>query len=248
MIYAGWDQSLNHGALVVFSEEGRLLGWRLLVSSESYAKSREYATSLPRSVTQSKLASAAVREQRRLVFLRDWFRQSRDWLSHLALETGDDVCLVVEDYATGAARKAHQLGEVGGQLRTVLLGEPWVWPTAGARVRLLHPQTVKKLGAGKGTADKDDMFQAAIELLDEADTHLFDGTVCHNDDTRGDLADAVCMAFIARIEHRLREGVLTMSQLTRPMREAMLHVTPNQPDPIVTRDYLTYAEVSQCYA
>lgn len=80
--------------------------------------------------------------------------------------------VVIEGYSMGTARQqshAHALGELGGVVRVALFerGVPFVD---------VPPATMKKLATGKGNANKDEVFAAAIRRLgytgtskDEAD-------------------------------------------------------------------------------
>ena len=238
MLFAGWDQSIAHGAVVVLNDEGRVVGHRAIISSGvQFAAARDHVTCMPRRIRDGK-ERKDVREVRRLDFLRMWFLDTKQWLAELALEAGDDLILTVEDYAYGAAQGAHQTGEVGGLLRWSLwCGDEWVWPDGGPRVRLLDPSSVKIFATDDGSAGKLEMLAAAAGLLVEADPCLEDGP------TQEDSADAVCLAAIGRVEHFVRLGEIPLSTLPRGQRRVFLRTTKAHPVNLLERPYLRWRDV-----
>lgn len=75
-------------------------------------------------------------------------------LEHLPIK----VLVVLEGYAYGRNNQAHQLGELGGVIRTMLwnLHVPYV---------VVPPATLKKYATGKGNAGKEEVLAAAIRRL-----------------------------------------------------------------------------------
>lgn len=239
MLFAGWDQSLTHGALVVLDEDRLVRGHRALISGGvNFAKTREHIAIMPPTIRRESRRDVMV--ARRLNFLREWFLGSKEWLAMLAVETGEDLILVIEDYAYDAKRGAHQIGEAGGLLRQVVHGdEPWLWPEGGPRVRLHDPSSVKIFATDNGRAEKSDMLAAAYRILaDPEDLVLEPGPA------QEDTADAICLAEAGRIEWLLREGELTHQHLTAQQRRMVNRTSKAHPVNLLDRPYLRWVDVN----
>lgn len=76
---------------------------------------------------------------------------------HLTTTTHAQL-VAIEGYAFARPNQAHQIGELGGVLRTTL----WARNTPYIEV---PPKTIKKYATGKGNADKDAVLAAAIRRL-----------------------------------------------------------------------------------
>ncbi len=66
------------------------------------------------------------------------------------------VGAVVEGYAFGAAHKAHDIGELGGVVRTMLF-------EGGVPFALVPPPTLKKFATGAGNAPKDTVLMQVLK-------------------------------------------------------------------------------------
>lgn len=74
----------------------------------------------------------------RLIYIRDYIKQ---------VSQGADL-IVIEGYAFARANQAHQIGELGGVLRTM-------FHEMGLKVLEVAPAAVKKFATGKGNATKE---------------------------------------------------------------------------------------------
>lgn len=93
----------------------------------------------------------------RLIVIRDAVRAALD-----VHEWAPDL-VVIEGYAFGRPKQAHQVGELGGVVRVALREEQDEFPHMGWCV--VPPAKLKKFATGKGTADKTAMVVAARERL-----------------------------------------------------------------------------------
>ena len=66
------------------------------------------------------------------------------------------VVAVIEGYAFGAAHKAHDIGELGGVVRTMLFED-------GVPFALVPPPTLKKFATGAGNAPKDNVLMQVLK-------------------------------------------------------------------------------------
>jgi hypothetical protein len=117
----------------------------------------------------------------------------------------------IEDYALDLAQGAHQLGELGGLARIMLMIHE-------VPFRLHEPQTVKMFTAHNGNAGKNQMEKAARERwgidfrdynqpIKEGAKKGQDTEVCE------DLSDALSVAKLVWAEVQIRRGDLTMDML-----------------------------------
>jgi len=71
----------------------------------------------------------------------------------------DQPVLVIENYSHASKFQAHQLGELGGVIRTRLLEE-------GVPFYLISPNTLKMLATGKGNASKEAVGYEAVKRFE----------------------------------------------------------------------------------
>lgn len=71
--------------------------------------------------------------------------------------------VVIEGYAFGRPNQAHQLGELGGLVKTVL------W-RRGRKFFLMPPAKVKKFATNNGGAAKEQVLAAAVRMASEIET------------------------------------------------------------------------------
>jgi Holliday junction resolvasome RuvABC endonuclease subunit len=114
-------------------EELRVLGIDPSLSSTGYAY--RYASEL----YTGRIDTGKLRGPQRLVYVREQIAQ--------VLDAAQPQLIVYEDYAFGAKQGAHQLGELGGVVKTML------WER-GIDVLLVSPTCLKKTFTGRGNADR----------------------------------------------------------------------------------------------
>jgi len=107
------------------------------------------------------------------------------WIQY---HTGNNVSVWIEDYAFAARGKVFHIGENAGLLKHKL------W-RAGIELHVVPPTVVKKFAAGKGNADKDDMYKAFSGRTNTNLVKSFGSKMKSVGSPFGDLADAF---FIAR--------------------------------------------------
>lgn len=222
---AGWDQALNHAALVVLDEQGEILGWWCVCQKAIEAKrAKGHGIQIPPKVY--KLEDQHQRQQARLLALRDLYEVLLDKLREVA--PAREVYLSVEDYALGKASGAHQMGEAGGALRCAVVERTKLY------TRLHDPMSVKLWATGKGNADKDEVGAAMVRRWGPFPWAGLGLT----GDTPGDLHDAYALARMARQEHLLRAGVIGLEELDDQERRVWLRVTRTHPVGALDRPYL----------
>lgn len=220
MRFLGFDISLNHGALVVLDDRSGTfdVDWRYLTTTKKWTD-RDRRRSWP---LQPLHEDKSVMQVQRLAkihsYLYDYIYAAYDYDT-------TDVYAAVEDYAFSKSNGAHQLGEVGGAVRSEL------W-NADIPFRLHDPPSVKKFATGSGVAKKDEMVAAVKKLWPALEDLDVDET------TREDLADAFTLAQMARVEYLVRSGTLTLARLTDDERHIFLRTTKSNPVNLLDRPWI----------
>lgn len=228
--FVGSDVSLNHGALVRIhevcpgepEENQRLdIDCRYFTDKKTYAKAFSEGAHVGTEYEEKETHQVS-----RLTAIERWLTPRVHALS--GAPDPLPTFVAIEGYAYAMANQAHQLGEVGGVVRTVLWGHCFPF-------RIHSPSSVKKFATGKGNATKEEMVAAArtrfaFPFLSHVD-RLEDRTV-------EDLADATWLAEMARVEWKLREGELALQKLPEHQRQVFLSVAKREKTNILGRDWI----------
>ena len=218
-IVAGIDQSMNHAGMVVLDASGALIDVAYVTGKVKEAKAHPNGVVLPTEF--KKIQDESLRNARRMLW---WGPIMQGFLARL--QTPLPVHIAIEDYPLRAAQRAHQMGEVGGRLKNLILTS-----APDVKIRLHGPESVKIAGAGKGDADKTEMIQAAKDA--GFDFSAYGPSACE------DLSDAYFLAELVRLEVRVRLGTTSLSQLSENMRRVFLRVTKAHPVNLVDRPWIT---------
>jgi len=223
-LVVGWDQSTNHGGIVVLDNLGDLVDFFFLADRAMDAKKRKGAARIPNRIKAYK--EKGVRDCRRLVWVGRWLAALVNHLHRIA--DGRPVYMAIEDYAYGASGQVYQIAEVVGSLK----GTALTHPGGKFRLRLYDPMSVKLFAANHGHADKEDMRLAAMKNWG-AD---FDQ---YGPGPEEDLCDALALAVMAWTEAHVRAGRLNLSDLPEGQRRIFLRTTKTYPVNVLDRDWVT---------
>jgi hypothetical protein len=225
----GWDQSTNHGGIVVLDNLGDLVDFFFLADRAKDANRRAGATRIPHRVKKHK--EKGIRDCRRLVWVGRWLTALVEHL-HLTAD-GRPVYMGIEDYAYTATGQGYQIGEVVGSLK----GTALTHPGGDFRLRLYDPMSVKLFATNSGKSDKDAMRRAALDTWG-AD---FERYGRKNDDTgpAEDLCDALALAVMVWTEVHVRAGRLNLSDLPEGQRRVFLRTTKTYPVNVLDREWVT---------
>lgn len=226
--FAGFDLSLNHGAGVLIDEDGDLVDFVYYTSIKGIAdmsKKRGYC--LPPEI--AKVKDTKQRQMARLAWFETWY------LSIVKAWSADFIG--IEDYAMAASNQAYHIGEVGGVARLI--------SCKYAALRLHDPLSVKMFAAHDGTADKEQMEEAARTRWGVD----FDRVVLKNKksgkenrEAAIDLADALAIAKLLLAEYNLRSGKIAMVDLEHDKeRQVFNRVTKAYPINLLGREWLKVA-------
>jgi Holliday junction resolvasome RuvABC endonuclease subunit len=221
----GGDISLNHGAIIQL-KSGKLDRFWFWTDKVGIAKlGGKHATLLK----VPKSGDKQTDDIARLVWIRRF-------LTKLIKRERPEFA-AVEDYAHGMAYRAHQIGEVGGQIREIF------W-RAGLKFRLHDPLSVKMYATGDGTADKDNV-RWNVQRKWGGDFDRFAPPKKNakqkkqDTETAEDLCDAMALAQLCNVEALLRAGKLTMDKLEHDHeRRVFIRTTKACPVNILGREWI----------
>lgn len=218
--FVGWDQSLNHAGVVELNARGELVqvDW---ICEKAKACTRAAGDMIPALVRR--MPDPDARQVARLRWVRAWIRVK---LRVLAENNPSGVYVALEDYAHGAAMRAHQIGEVGGHVRAQACDTPGVF------LRLHDPLSVKLFATGRGDATKEEVAEAVRERWGH-DFGSLDKQVAE------DLYDALALAHMARTEYMVRNGTSPLSALADGERRVFLRTTKARPVNLLDRPWLS---------
>lgn len=223
-VVQGWDISLRHGAVVTL-EDGKLVDMRYATYNQKSASfGKDKATRIvPPFDTKDKTSGRDPDTEG--VWRQEFWR---GWINDRLEEVSPDYA-GIEGYAMGNAQGAHQIGEVGGQVRLAFFSRRIPY-------RVWDPKTVKMFSAGNGAADKDDV---KIAVLSEWGVYLepFDAG-SKASDTSGDLADAFVIAMMVWFEVRIRAAQLDLASLPEKRRHVFLRTTNFRPVNVLATDWV----------
>jgi hypothetical protein len=243
-LYLGWDQSMNHAAGVAISDDAEMIDWWAISSTtgDQNPETREHLTLMPTAIRASKkskkgIADPQVRGLARLVAMVAWMMDS------VYRNSGDvPKYIAVEDYALRAAQGAHQIGEVGGALRVLLMHSSDPLTLHG--LRLYNVTEVKMAACDNGTADKDTVVRPAVLGWAQQD---FVDLFCRleargvSNDILGDIVDAYVLAHMVRAECHLRDGRMQLWNLSGGMKRVFNRVSDKTGGCYIERPFLTAA-------
>jgi len=149
--------------------------------------------------SSSVLKPGSVKPKMDPVLRLGWLRRSVDQY----LTENDPSLVVLEGYSYGSSQAAHQLGELGGVLRTFMYRR---WPYI-----VVPPSRLKKFVAGKGNAPKDVI---RLELWKRFEVEA----------KTADEVDAISLAYFGAFW----SGALAVSMLPKPNREAVAAQEPGE--------------------
>ena len=218
-LFMGVDMSINHGALVVIDRSADVVAHRILSTRQKDLK-LPGVEMIPKAVTGTSADDMHVRSVERLSWLKGWYQRA---IHGLRAELGVlRLTALIEDYAYGAARGAHQIGESGGLLRIVL--------SAFCDLRFYSPTSAKSFAAGSGRAKKDDMIRAVTNW--GVDVPDLAAAVAE------DYCDAYALARMGLLEWEVRKGWKELTALTQRERDIFLS-GGKKGDNLLTRPYVT---------
>lgn len=205
-LFAGWDSSPTHSALVVEDADGDVVYQRQLTTLASEVR--------PPFVQRCPFGPAD--GPRRLAWLARWYREAVEGLA--GRFPHDQVFCIVEDYALTPGRKGKDgkrvqnnqgkalTFECGGLLRAAIASAGW-------RLRFVTPGKVKKHATGSGGAmvDKEQVADGARARWGWG----YSRELKHWDDA----TDARVMANLARELRQLQTGALSLESLPKAHRE-----------------------------
>jgi len=217
--FLGVDMSINHGAMVVADRTGAVIAHRVLSTRQADLKLPGVMV-IPADVKGTSKDDMHVRSVARLMWLNNWFQSSiRELRADLSCRRFYGH---VEDYAYGASRGAHQIGEAGGVLRIALA--PF------CDLRFYSPSAAKSFAAGNGRAKKDAMI-AAAEAWGVAVPNLAAAVA-------EDYCDAYALARMGLVEWQVRRGIRKLEELTQRERNIFLDGGKSGTN-LLTRPYVT---------
>lgn len=225
MKFHGWDLALNHSGLVEVDESGKMTWFNWVLDKPTVTRGVPNATFLDlKSMGSDK--DKQRREMRRLAWWKSHIR------SVLDARRPDFVC--IEDYAIHATgNSAYQIGELGGMARLEVITMGWL-AQAPPKLRLHDPMSVKMYLAHSGNAHPEAVAHAVTERWPE--TKQWDKL---HDLARLDLTMAYGLAQMLLAEHRLRSGVIKLSDFHEQEVRVFNRVTQTYPCCLLDREWIT---------
>jgi len=225
--YWGWDLSANHAAMVGLDEEGRVIDWFLFWGTHLKPADARHVFRVPTFKGDNRL-----RDLQRLA----WWNQLFTKLVSKS-EKAKPKAIALEDYAYGAGGAGHlSVAEIGGAARLA------VW-SAEVPLRLIDVQSVKMFATGKGNATKDQVVEAVNGQWMKgapfgAGRSKLSLCVTGKQNPDTDLADALTLAHMVRLEAMLRRGSTKLEQLPPHHVRYFLRTTKTQPVNALGGDWL----------
>jgi hypothetical protein len=241
-IAVGADISVNHGAVVVLDEAGRIVMIRYLCQKVKDTKAHlGGARCIPKA---KRHATKARYEMERLVWLRDYYDKVT---ADIVEAFGDvaDIFVGLEAYAYSAGR-----GPGGGGKAVVFKSRPYqIGETAGIfklackdlsfGIRLHDPASVKIFACDRGNASKEEVREAVEKsIAADPDTRERLAKYPQDEDVMGDIIDALVLARMARAEARVRLGTVEIKDLDPGPRRVFLRTTKTNPVNLLDRPWL----------
>lgn len=207
-VYQGLDLAANHWAIVEIDEQACMTSFVYLTDVKGSADKAPKGSAIYRPRPRGKKEIEGLPPNVHAYAFRRLDENERI-LTKLFDQTRPTI-VALEDYAHSAERGAHLLGENQGPIRLAL------W-RMGIECSLFGPQDLKMYAAHDGNASKEDVIESVWERWGE-DFEKFDPPPAPksgkpNIQTSGDLADAYVLARLARVEDRLRRGVMSLDEL-----------------------------------
>jgi len=235
----GADVSVNHSAIVVLDQDGKVRLVRYLCQKVKDAKKRLGGT---RCI--AKRVKHITKEQfeiERLMWLRDYYDDITGDVIQFCMDDDIEAAYVgLEAYAYAAGRGAkgagmvfksrpYQIGEASAVFR-IACKDLNFW------LRLHDPASVKIFACNIGNAPKEDVqaacYDAAIMGGLDMDAYPDD------EDVQGDLGDAFMLATMVRTEAEVRAGRKTLKQLDEGQRRVFLRTTKTNPVNLLDKPWL----------
>jgi hypothetical protein len=219
----GWDISLNHGAMVELDfESGEMTRcWFVTDSSGYHKKFKSRSFLIPK---DPKIKD----NDKKNILRRDRWQAILHQI--LDLEPQQPAYVAVEDYSYGSRNKSHQIGELGGDVRSMLFHRMIPF-------RLYDIMHIKLFVARDANANKDKMMWGCLERWG-LDFREYRNPKTKKQDVQGDLCDAYGIAQLLRTELMLRQGKVTLEQLSVEDIQVFNCVTKTHPINILARDFV----------
>lgn len=221
----GWDISLGHGAMIELTNGKLSNHW--IISDHQFTKriKKQFPIQVGK-ILSPPVAPKRDKDQGCFSAERlDW------WYSFLEahVKATRPTFVAIEDYAYGAAHRAHQIGEVGGAARRLL----WHYRIP---FRLHDPLSVKMFATGKGDAKKLDMIRGVEARWDISFRTAYpDLAFMENVE---DLADATTVSQLLHLELQLRRGIVRLQDLPEKDIQIFNRTTKTYPTNILGRNFI----------
>jgi Holliday junction resolvasome RuvABC endonuclease subunit len=226
----GLDISLNHGAGIELTN-GKISDFFYYTNKAGSAKQSWRATRIPSAIYKTK------DNQRISVSRLSWLKEYLTYtISNLYPQY-----VGLEDYAVGAERGSHYLGEIGGITRLIIY-------ESGFKLRLHDPTSVKMFAAHDGTCRKDAVARAVKDKWG-CDFSSFDQPSprptkknpepTRNKQTSEDLCDAYAIAQMVWTEVKLRSGCILLSDLHEKEIRVFNRTTKTYPVNLLNREWIS---------
>lgn len=209
------------GTGVARIESGVLTGFAFCTEAAGTAKKHSQATLLPK----VKLADESARMLRLHTVREMVFSHCREWYPSM---------VAMEDYTFGSGGKGGgqlQIGETGGVLRLAL------WEH-GYKVRTYHPGSVKLFWTGRGDAEKDDMIERAVAVMEETGSPVLSGFKKLAKLYQEAVADALAIGSLLREEIRFRRGEWKLNEVPEHVVRVFNRVTDSMPVCLIDRPFM----------
>jgi len=206
-------------------EDGILTGFAVCTEAAGTAKKIARATLLPK----VKLADESARMVR-LHTVREMV------LSHC--RTWHPSMIGLEDYTFGSGGRGGgqlQIGELGGVLRLAL------WEH-GYKVRTYHPGSVKLFWTGRGDAEKDDMIERAVAVMEETGSPMLAEFRKMAKVYQEAVSDALAIGSLLREEIRFRQGKWLLNEAPEHIVRVFNRVTDSMPVCLIDRPFMEREE------
>lgn len=141
---------------------------------------------------------------------------------------------VLEGYAVGASNTNSilQIAELTGMIKMFM-------SDLGAKIRIHDPMSVKMFGAGKGNATKQEMLDhVGDDLFRIIPDSIFKRGKKDAEGPGIDVVDAYWLGRMLNCELDLREGKITLDQLTPKQIEVFNRVTKTYPVNVLSRPFI----------
>lgn len=223
----GIDLSLNHGAATLLDGKGNFVDCAYFTQNAGSAKQAEPPVATRLRVQDKKREENQQYKMWRLCWVRTW-------LETIVLDRWKPKYVGIEDYALRVENGAHQMGEIGGIARMLC------WDR-GVHFRLHDPISVKMFATHDGTAQKD-LVERKVKEKWGLDFSKYNGPPPKKGTasrcTSEDLADAVAIAKLVRMEIQLRSGKLAMSVLHAKEVQVFNRITNSYPTNLLGREFI----------